>query len=78
MVIAALGRVYGGVRGVYPGSSTAGAQRQPGDDAGLQTFHSGKTFVCVCVVLPFITDISVIMKSKVQTTIDCILFHYSI
>lgn len=48
MVIAALGGVYRGVRGVHPGSGTAGTQRQPGDDAGLQTFHSGKRCVFVC------------------------------
>lgn len=42
VVVAALDGVHGGVGGVHPGSSTAGAQRQPGDDAGLQTFHSGK------------------------------------
>lgn len=46
--IAALDSVYGGDRGVHPGSSTAWAQRQPGDDAGLKTFHSSKYFVFWC------------------------------
>lgn len=46
MVITALDSVQGGVGGVHPGSCAAGAQRQPGDDAGLQTFHSGKKCVC--------------------------------
>ncbi len=48
VVVAALDGVHGGVGGVHPGSSTVGAQRQPGDDAGLQTFHSGKKLVCLC------------------------------
>lgn len=42
LVVAALDGVYGGDGGVHPRSGTAGAQRQPGDDAGLQTFYSGK------------------------------------
>lgn len=53
VVVAALDGVYRGVGGVHPGSGTAGAQRQPGDDAGLKTFHRGKKHVfvqeCVCV-----------------------------
>ena len=47
VVVAALDGVYGGVGGVHPGSGAAGAQRQPGDDAGLQTFYGGKSFVLV-------------------------------
>lgn len=42
MFFAALDGVHWGFWGVHPGSSAAGAERQPGDDAGLQTFHSGK------------------------------------
>lgn len=46
VVVAALDGVHGGDGGVHPGSGTARAQRQPGDDAGLKTFHSGKKCVC--------------------------------
>lgn len=46
LVFAALDRLHGGERGVHPCSCSAGAQRQPGDDAGLETFHSGKVVVC--------------------------------
>lgn len=43
-IFAALARVQEGDGGVHPGSGTAGSQRQPGDDAGLQTVNGGKTF----------------------------------
>lgn len=58
-VIAALDGVYGGVRGVHPGSSTARAERQLGDDAGLQTFYSGKKtgWDCLCVGEVLLLDV---------------------
>lgn len=43
VIISALDCVYGNLRGVHPCSGAAGAQRQPGDDAGLQAFHGGKS-----------------------------------
>lgn len=49
MIFAALDSVHEGVGGVHPGPSAVGAQRQPRDDAGLQTLHSGKKQTCVCV-----------------------------
>lgn len=42
VILTALDGFYEGVGGVHPGPGTAGPQRQPGDDAGISTLHSGK------------------------------------